>query len=300
MKKKSLFGLASLLIIAIAIAATTAYFAKQFVSDNNPAKAAVFNVDVVDGDGQTIGDGQFNLGEDFYPGMEPVEVYNFTINKNDTKLPVEYSVNFTPSGELLSGDTPITLLLQKDVAGEWKEVDFSTTFKPENDSESYRILASWPHGDNDIAFQGKTGNMKLEVTATQVDPEEEPEGPPYFTGEVAFKATPNGSTRTTTDKEVNFYVDKDGYKVIEISMGDGTGVFEDKVGNVKVVGETFNGKPYYRVYTDKEYFANESNAWRTPAEKIDTSVEGVVRFDKVLGPYLSIESQALYNWFTAN
>ncbi|MEK5444518.1 hypothetical protein [Fredinandcohnia sp. FSL W7-1320] len=298
MKKKALFGLASLLIIAIAIVATTAYFTKQFVSDNNPAKAAVFNVDVVDSDGQTIGDGKFNLGEDFYPGMEPVEVYNFTINKNDTKLPVEYSVNFTPSGELLTGDTPIALELQKDVAGVWTKVDYSTTFKPENDSESYRILASWPHGDNDIAFQGKTGNMKLEVTATQVDPEEEVEGPPYYTGAVAFKATPNGSTRKTSEKEVNFYVNKEGYKVIEINKGETAGDFETKVGNVKVVGETFNGKLYYRVYTEKEYYASESQVWRTST--VDTSVDGVVRFNAVLGPYLSIESKALYNWFTSN
>jgi len=199
----------------------------------------------VDRDGQTIGDGKFNLGEEFYPGMEPVEVYNFTIKKNDTKL--EYSVNFTPSGELLTGDTPISLELQKDVASVWKKVDYSTTFKPENDSESYRILASWPHGNNDIAFQGKTGNMKLEVTATQVDPEEE----------VAFKATSNGSTRKTSEKEVNFYVNKEGYEVIEINKGETAGDFETKVGNVKVVGETFNGKLYYRVFTEKEYFASE-------------------------------------------
>lgn len=143
--------------------------------------------------------------------------------------------------------------------------------------------------------------MKLEVTATQVDPEEEPEEqevPPYFTGEVAFKATPNGSTRKTNNKEVNFSLNNEGYKVIEISMGDGTGDFEDKVGNVKVVEYKENGTVWYRVYTDNEYFASNSQLWRVSS--VDTSVEGIVRLAKINGPYLSIESKALYNWFTSN
>src|SRR5690606_21386645 len=108
------------------------------------------------------------------------------------------------------------------------------------------------------------------------------------------KATPNGSTRTTTDKEVNFYVNDEGYKVIEIYMGEADGVFEEKVGDIRVV-EDADG--WLRVYTEHEYYASESQRWRVKASSVDTSVEGIIRLDKTLGPYLSIESNALYDWF---
>ncbi|THE09497.1 hypothetical protein E1I69_22185 [Bacillus timonensis] len=52
-------------------------------------------------------------------------------------------------------------------------MNFESTFKPENKVEKFKVFVDWPHSDNDIAFQGKTGNIKLEVVATQVDPEPE-------------------------------------------------------------------------------------------------------------------------------
>ncbi|WP_449620324.1 hypothetical protein [Robertmurraya sp. Marseille-Q9965] len=296
LKKHKLFiSLLGVILLAIASIGTLAYFSKSFTSDGNAAAAAKFNVEAVDAKGELIGDGQFDLGEDFYPGMKTLEAYSFQINKNKTEVPVEYSVQLTPSGKLFSKNTPIKLSLQRSVNNEWVNVDYSTTFRPESDTESYRVLVDWPHSDNDIDFQGKKGNIKLEVLATQVD-EDEPVGPPYISGEVSFKATPNGSTRTTSNKTVNFYKNEQGNKVIEVTMGEGTGEFEQKVGNLKII-ESVDGKTtWYRVYTDKEYYASETQIWRV--SEVDTSVNGVFRLNKINGPYLSIESQELYNWFT--
>lgn len=48
-------------------------------------------------------------------------------------------------------------------------LDHTAAFKPVANKESYRILVDWPHSDYDIDFEGKTGNIHLEVIATQVD-----------------------------------------------------------------------------------------------------------------------------------
>lgn len=155
---------------------TVAYFSKSFTSEDNIAAAAIFDVDVVNKDGKTIGNAEFNLGDKLYPGMKPIEAYSFIINKNNTEVPVEYKVQLTPSGNLFpeAGGSPIAISLKKEVGGVWVDVDYSTSFKPSNDNEQFKILVDWPHGDNDIDFQGKTGSIKLEVVATQVDGDEEP------------------------------------------------------------------------------------------------------------------------------
>ncbi|WBL14707.1 hypothetical protein [Sutcliffiella sp. NC1] len=300
--KKLLLGLSALfLIVAVTVFGTIAYFSKSFTSSNNVVTAATFNVDVVNADGQTIKDGEFHLDGNLFPGMEPLEAYTFHINKNETNVPVEYSVSLTPTGELLVNDeSPLNLTLQRLMNDEWVTVDYAATFRPERDVEKYRVMVDWPHGNNDIAFQGKSGNVKIEVVATQVDPEEEPtepEGPPYYTGEVKFKATHNGSTRTTTNKEVVFYTNDNGMRVVEILMGDGNGDFETRVGKVTVTEELHNGIMYFRVVTENEYYASPTQAWRSRVDRLDLSVEGVVNFPATLSPYLSIESEALYNWF---
>ncbi|MGG0716588.1 hypothetical protein ABE096_03160 [Robertmurraya massiliosenegalensis] len=297
-KHKLAISLVGVFMLAIATIGTIAYFSKSFTSDKNVAVAAKFDVDAVNGNGETIGNRQFDLGEDLFPGMDTIEAYSFQINKNNTSLPVEYMVNLEPSGKLFGNNSPIELTLQRAINNQWVDVDYSTTFLPESDTESYRVLVDWPHSDNDIDFQGAKGNIKLEVVASQVDPEEVPAGPPYFTEEVIFKTTPNGDTRTTSNKEVNFYINDQGYKVIEVTMGDGTGEFENKVGNFKIIESVENGTTWYRVYTDKEYYASESQIWRVSS--VDTSVNGKISLNKILGPYLSIDSQVLYDWFLEN
>ncbi|WP_077619805.1 hypothetical protein [Bacillus sinesaloumensis] len=175
MKKNTIFILISALVLVTVatLIGTVAYFSKGFTSDNNVAKAAVFDVDVVGTNGETIADAEFNLDEDLYPGMETREVYNFEINRNNTELPVEYMVKLLPSGDLFPADknSPVVLTLKRLVEGNWVNVNFETTFKPKNDVEKFKVFVDWEHSENDIAFQGKTGNIKLEVVATQVDPE---------------------------------------------------------------------------------------------------------------------------------
>ena len=300
-KTKLIMSTFAVLILAIAIIGTVAYFTKSFGSDTNIVTAASFNVDVVNSEGTTIGDGEFNLGDKLFPGMDQVEAYSFQIKKNNTDVPIEYSIILTSSGDLFPSNahTPIALALQRNIDDEWVEVDYSTTFRPKNDTERYRILVDWPHSDNDIDFQGKTGNIKLEVIATQVDAElEEPEGPPHFTDEVVFKATPNGATRVTTNKEIDFYVNDDGLRVIEVDMGEDTGEFEDKIGKLTISEEIHNEIAYFRVITENEYYASPTQIWRSRVDKLDTSVQGKVLFPATLAPYLSIESSALYDWFT--
>ncbi|MEH7123056.1 hypothetical protein V7149_17185 [Bacillus sp. JJ1503] len=174
MKKKISLSLFAVLFVAIAIMGTVAYFSKSFTSDSNTATAASFEVDAVNADGTTIGNGEFNLDGKLYPGMKTIEAYSFKINKNNTEVPVEYKVNLTPSGDLFpeGGGSPIAISMQRELDGRWVEMDYSSAFKPDYDTESFKIYIDWPHGDNDIDFQGKTGNIKLEVVATQVDGEE--------------------------------------------------------------------------------------------------------------------------------
>ncbi|MFD2442831.1 hypothetical protein ACFSO7_02325 [Bacillus sp. CGMCC 1.16607] len=303
MKKKIGFSLFAVFLVAFSIMGTVAYFSKSFTSDGNVAKAASFEVDTVNSQGTTIGNAQFNLSEKLYPGMDTVEAYSFSINKNNTEVPVEYKVNLTPSGDLFpqGSTTPVVLEMKRKIDNNWVKVDYTNTFKPASEKEEFKIYVSWPHGNNDIAFQGKSGNIKLEVVATQVDKEvvpEEPAGPPYFTGAVEFKATPNGSTFKTTNKEINFYKNAQGFRVFEILMGSGTGTFEEKVGKVTVTEEIVNGITYYRVITAKEYYASPSQIWRARAENVDTSKQGTVKFQATLAPYLLIESDAFYKWFT--
>ncbi|MEH7384676.1 hypothetical protein V7147_04565 [Bacillus sp. JJ1521] len=171
MKKKSIISLFAVLIVAIAVIGTVAYFSKSFTSDKNIATAANFNVIAVDAKGNAIGDGQFNLGDDLIPGMDALEAYSFKVNKAGTDVPVEYKVNFTLSGDLFpaGNSSPVSLTLQNKVGNDWVTVDYSNPFIPQNDSEDFRVMVNWPHGDNDGDFAGKTGNIKLEVVATQVD-----------------------------------------------------------------------------------------------------------------------------------
>lgn len=304
MKRKASLGLLLLAVIfAGSLFGTWAYFSKTFKSDNNIATAAVFDVDVVNKNGQTIANAEFDLDEKLYPGMETQEVYNFDIKRNNTEVPLEYVVHLKKDGALFKEGTPVVVAIERNVDGNWVQVEPNLTFKPNNNVESFRILVNWPHGDNDIAFQGLNGSINLEVVASQVDPEEEveePAGPPYYSGAIEFKATPNGNTFKTSKKEINFYLNGKGERVVEVSMGDGSDTFENKVGNFRLVDEEDKNGKWVRLYTEKEYFASETQMWRASPKDVDLSKPGVIRINKVLGPYLLIESKELYDWYVAN
>ncbi|WP_099361292.1 hypothetical protein [Fredinandcohnia onubensis] len=170
MKKKSIIGLVSLFVVCIAVVGTIAYYSLSFKSDKNIATAASFKVEATSNE-QAIGNDQFDLDDELYPGMQTVEAYSFEVDKTGTEVPVEYSVKLSPSGELFPQgvESPVTFTLQRHIDGEWVALDYSAAFKPEVDKENYRILVDWPHSDNDIDFEGKSGNIHLEVIATQVD-----------------------------------------------------------------------------------------------------------------------------------
>lgn len=137
-------------------------------------------------------------------------------------------------------------------------MDLYTQFRPENDTETYRILIDWPHSDNDIAFQGATGNLALHVVATQVD-EDEVDGPPYYAEEVTFKVTPNGKTRTATNKEINFYYNDESFCIIEVFMGDDAiGDFEENIGDLYIYEEVVGNNRYFKDISQYEYFASKT------------------------------------------
>lgn len=207
LKKKALWLIAATLLVVAAISGTTAYFVKEFTSDNNTATAATFDVDVVDADGNTIADGQFNLDGELYPGMDTIVAYQFDVMRNNTELPFEYTVDLTGSGGLFpeDGSSPIALTMQKQDGDDWVEVNYDGAIVPEADVESYRILVDWPHGDNDIDFQGLTGTLTLNVVATQVDMPVVPEE----TGEVhvmLYKDSTSSSNRIEFDNLTNYYL----------------------------------------------------------------------------------------------
>ncbi|THE09498.1 hypothetical protein E1I69_22190 [Bacillus timonensis] len=76
LKRNTIYILVSALVLVTVatLIGTVAYFSKSFTSDNNVAKAAVFDVDVVGANGETIADAQFDLKEDLTPGMDTREV----------------------------------------------------------------------------------------------------------------------------------------------------------------------------------------------------------------------------------
>lgn len=207
LKKKSFWLIVASIVVIGSISGTTAYFTKEFISDNNVVTAAAFDVDVVDSNGNPIADGQFNLDGDLFPGMDTLVAYQFDVKRNNTELPYEYTVDLSKNGDLFpeDGSSPIVVTMQKLVDDEWVDVDLNSTFFNENDVETYRILVDWPHGDNDIEFQGLTGTLKLEVVATQVDMPKVPEE----TGELhimLYKDSTASRDRIDFDTISNFYI----------------------------------------------------------------------------------------------
>lgn len=294
MKKKAILILLTGIFLAVAIGGTVAYYTKEFVSDQNIASAAVFDVDVVNPEGETIGDGQFDLGEDLFPGMEQKEVYQFQIDRNNTDLPVEYEVNLTPEGELFAdGDSPIQMTLEMLEDDEWVEIDLASSFELENNSESFRVLVDWPHSDNDIDYQGLTGNVHLQVVATQVDDDT------IYSGEINLLSLWHLDTHTTTGKEIIFYHDEDDYRIFEVLMEeDPNDPFTTEVGNLYVYEHEDIRGTWVGVYSEYEHFTTDPFTWRTELDMVDTSVDGVIRLEQPAGSYFSIESQELYDWFT--
>lgn len=170
-KKYYLFFVLALMLVGLSIWGTFAYFTTSFSSGNNIATAAKFDVEALNANGGKIGDAQFQLDNKLYPGLESLEVYNFKIDQKNTEVPVEYQVNLHLSGELFpsNGSSPVHLTLQRLIDGQWTNVDYSKAIEPTDRIDTFRILVDWPHGNHDIDFAGKEGEVHLEIIATQVD-----------------------------------------------------------------------------------------------------------------------------------
>lgn len=269
---------------------------KEFSSENI-ATAASFDVDVVNSSGETIGDGEFDLGDDLFPGMDRKQVYSFDIKRNNTKLPVKYSVELDLTGDLFpaDGSSPIVLTMERKVNDEWVEVEYSEEFSPENDTESYRVFVEWPHSDNDIDFQGLSGNVSLTVVATQ----DELQFGPYKTGLIDWRPTPRlAEHQQTRNQTIEFYKNKDGFRVIHVYISDDE-EFKTKVGDFTI---TEYEKGIYKLVSEHDPYTTEDAHWRTSDETIDLSNEGKVIFvnmDKrpLFVNDITIESEELYKWF---
>ncbi|MFS0821606.1 hypothetical protein [Bacillus sp. 1P02SD] len=275
MKKKSIIGLVALFVVSIAIVGTIAYYSLSFSSGNNVAKSASFKVNATH-DGHEIGDEQFEIEDALYPGMDTVEAYSFEVDKNGTSVPVEYTVKLTPSGDLFPQgvESPVTLTVQRQLDGKWVPLDHTSSFKPEADKENYRILVDWPHSKNDIDFEGKTGNIHLEVIATQVDFVNSVEG--NLVKNTAGKAAVEGTKTVVSYKFDEGYAPKmSNFKFI-INDGDGYSIDWLFGATQKVVG----GKVLPRTGVEvaeafiEDFYVSRKKSFLPLTSKWDITAEG--------------------------
>jgi len=277
MKRKSLISSFAVLLVVATVTGTMAYFTKNFSSDQNIAKAASFNVDVVNAQGKTIGNADFNLSEKLFPGMDPNEVYQFQIRKNDTEVPVEYKININPTGDLFPQDnsSPVKLTVQRQVDNKWVDLDDTQAFEPEKNIESFKVLVSWSHSDNDIDFQGKTGNIRLDVTATQVDAK-----PNNVTGNLV--KTRNGQAPVEPAKSIVSYKFDEGYapkmNPFKFYIYDGDGYVNEWYGSG--TQKVIDGKVYPRTGVEvaeaivKDIYITQKGFFTPLTEKWDVTNVG--------------------------
>lgn len=169
MKKRNIFTLVLIAVLAFALGlGTMAYYKRTFTSSNNPVRFANFTVNT----GGTLDESvEFDIPEPIAPGYINDAVHTFKIDKTGTEVPVEYDINVITNGEAFENG-PLTLTLYNKVNGEWVAMEGLTAlgFEPKADVEEFKLGLRWPHNDaTDVDFEGKSGNIKIEVTATQVD-----------------------------------------------------------------------------------------------------------------------------------
>lgn len=181
MDKKKRLSIFLILTLALLLAlGTIAYYTKTFTSDNNKVRAARFEVD---SNGTLDGNERFDLtGEPIYPGIER-EIYEFEIDKKQTEVPVKYDITVTPYDELFEavsdGDSPVSIKVLRKVGEDWIDIGGLDNVEiiPENNVEKFKIWINWNHSDYDIKYQGKSGKIMINVVATQIFGDTEPEEP---------------------------------------------------------------------------------------------------------------------------
>lgn len=184
MKKRNVLTLMLIAILALALGlGTMAKYRKTFSSGENLVRAAKFEVD---SNGTLDENVEFNLSEDpIYPGYENENVYEFEIDKKGTEVQVKYNIAVIANGELFGavekGNSPVVMALYRETENGWAPVANELEINPvKKDVEKFRIGLKWNDSDYDIEYQNKSGNIAINVVATQVGgvtPPEEPEEP---------------------------------------------------------------------------------------------------------------------------
>ena len=173
MKKRNMFTLVLIAVLALALGlGTMAYYKKTFTSKENPVRFADFTVNA---DGTLDEETEFDIPNPIAPGYANDAVYEFRIDKTGTEVPVEYDLKVTTGGEIFDNG-PLVVTFYNKVDGDWVAMDGLTApnFEPKKDVEEFKLGLEWPHRKDgtDINFEGMSGTIKIEVTATQVDPDE--------------------------------------------------------------------------------------------------------------------------------
>lgn len=176
-KKRLLISVLIIGLLAVgAVLGSLAYYQASFTSANNQIKAAVFNVGT---DGTLTETQNFNFDK-----LAPGEYgfYDFRINKDGTEVPVKYTINVTPTGDLFGEGTPIKFGLQRSTnegnhnnSRDYDEVialqsgTLSYILDPAQfDVERFRLVWNWQSGASDNNFNGLTGNVAINVVADQI------------------------------------------------------------------------------------------------------------------------------------
>lgn len=175
MKKRNMLTIMLIAILVFVLGlGTMAYYKKTFSSNENPVRAAKFEVD---SNGTLDEDVEFDISEEpIYPGYDNEDVYNFEIDKKGTEVPVKYEIKVSTSGELFApvtaGNSPVVMTLYRETENGWEAVNSELEINPvENDVEKFKIGLKWNHSDYDIEYQNKSGKIGINVVATQVDGE---------------------------------------------------------------------------------------------------------------------------------
>lgn len=158
------------ILSTLSLLTSGAYFTTLLTSSNNPIKSANFKVN---SDG-TLNDKQDFKFEKFAPGQS--EVYNFSIDKTGTEVPVCYEIKFNTSNDgLFSGDTPVKLSLLKynDSSKTDPLLVKGNSFKiyPKLDKENYGLQLDWPWKSSSEAenkYAGQSGTVEINVQASQI------------------------------------------------------------------------------------------------------------------------------------
>jgi predicted ribosomally synthesized peptide with SipW-like signal peptide len=147
---------------------TFAWFSQTLVSNSNVIKAANFSVSS-DGLDENV---EFEI-----PRLAPGEwgIYDFTVDKSNTDVPIKYNFKVTSNGFLFNENSPIKLYLL-DYNGENYEIiangyrEISGTVIPVDNVEGYALMWKWVPSDNDNSYIGKSGKVNIQLTATQTGP----------------------------------------------------------------------------------------------------------------------------------